>query len=480
LLFVTPLMPTITSLGSGSGLDLESLVSKLVSAERIPITQLSAKTNSLKTELSAFGKVQSSLAALRDAASRLTKPDTWGGSQATSSDATAVTASAGSGAAVGTVQVEVRQLASAQTLAGTTPYASASTVVGEGSLTIQLGSWGDDGNGSPSFIDKAGSAAITVTIGPGQDTLAGIRDQINAAGAGVNASIINDANGARLVLRSSETGASNGFRIDATGGLTDLGYDPRNGVSQMVQTLPAQNARAVLNGIDVSSETNTLKSAIDGLNITLLKMTQFPASVTVSQDKDAIRKAISDFTSAYNAVNALLREQTKYDSASKSAGVLQGDATANGLQAQLRGIMGGSSSLGGAFARLAQVGIDPGSDGNLTTSASKLDTALTDTDSLKQLFMGLDSGNAGNSGFAQRIRSYVDGALGTEGRLTSRQSGLQKLIDNNGKRADALEDRVAQVEVRLRARYSALDAEVGKLNSLSSYVSQQMAQLNKN
>ncbi|RYE69139.1 MAG: flagellar hook protein, partial [Oxalobacteraceae bacterium] len=222
-------MATITSAGIGSGLDIESLVSKLVAAERAPITQLTKKTDSLKTELSTFGKVQSSLATLRDAAAKLTAPASWGGTLATSSD-TAVSVSAGSGAAIGNVSVDVKKLAQSQTLVSGTPFASGTTTVGQGSLTITLGAWASDADGNVTgFTDKAGATAITVDIGDGKDTLAGIRDAINAAGAGVTAAIVNDATGARLTLRSAASGETNGFRIEGTGALSDLGYDPRIG-----------------------------------------------------------------------------------------------------------------------------------------------------------------------------------------------------------------------------------------------------------
>jgi flagellar hook-associated protein 2 len=150
-----------------------------------------------------------------------------------------------------------------------------------------------------------------------------------------------------------------------------------------------------------------------------------------------------------------------------------------GLQNQLRSIIGGTTSLAGSIGRLAQIGLEPGSDGNLTVSDTKLNTALGDLDSVKKLFMGLDSTDSANSGFAQRIRSYIDGALSTDGRVSSKQAGLQKLIDNNNKSIDKLEDRAALTEARLRARYTALDTQMAKLNGLSNYVTQQMAQLNK-
>jgi flagellar hook-associated protein 2 len=471
-------MATISSAGIGSGLNVDDLVSKLVATERTPITQLAKRTEGLKTELSSYGKIQSTLSTLRDAASKLTTPATWSGTLATSSDPTAVSVSAGAGAAIGNVSVEVKALAQSQTLVSGTPYASSTTTVGQGSLTITLGAWGKDVDGNDTFTDKAGATPVTIEIGEGKDTLAGIRDAINAANAGVTASIVNDATGSRLTLRSTASGETNGFRIDAGGGVADLGYDPRIGVTSMIQTLPAQNARALINGIEVSSESNTLKEAIDGLNITLLKTSTVPASIAVSQDKDSIKKLITDFTTAYNAVNALLREQTKYDAAAKTAGPLQGDSTAVGLQNQLRSIMGGTTSLAGSIGRLAELGLEPGSDGNIKVTESKLNAGLSDLDSVKKLFMGLDGTDSSNDGFAQRIRSYIDGALNSDGRLSSRQTGLQKQIENNGKRSSELEDRVAMTEARLRARYSALDTQMASLNNLSSYVTTQMAKLN--
>jgi flagellar hook-associated protein 2 len=482
-------MATITSAGIGSGLDIESLITKLLSVERVPITQITQKTDGLKTELSAFGKTQSALSSLRDAAAKLTNIDTYGGSQVTSSDTTAVTATAGSGAAVGNVSVAVSQLATAQTLVGPT-VASSTTSLGQGSITIQLGSYGTDATGNPTFTDKADASPITVNIGAGGDQLGQVRDAINAAKAGVQASIVTDATGSRLVISGANTGAANGFKIsvnDADGnsgdatGLSALAYDPVAGVSQLIQAVPAANARALLNGVEISSATNSLTEALNGINVTLLKVTSAPVTISVGQDKDAIRKAITDFTTAYNAVNALLRDQTKYDAATKTAGVLQGDSTAVGLQNSLRGIIGGQTSLGGALSRLANIGIQAGTDGNLTVDSAKLDTGLANLDGIKKLFAGVDNtaGTGGaNDGFGVRIRTFIDQVLGTDGRVTNRQSGLQKEIDNNAKQQATLEDRVTLTETRLRARYTALDAEITKLNGLSSYVTQQIAASN--
>lgn len=479
-------MATISSLGLGSGLDVESIITKLMAVEQQPINDINKRTDGLKTKLSTYGQIQSGLSSLRDAAAKLTSPDTWAGTKATSSDTSAISVTAGTGASVTSASISVSQLAAAQTLASTT-FSSATASVGQGSITIELGSWATDANGAPTFTGKPGTTAVTVNIGSGQDQLTQIRDQINGANAGVTAAVVTDATGSRLTLTSRNTGETNAFRVtvnDADGnagdasGLSQLAYDPSVAVSQMSLSLPAANARAILNGLPISSESNSLASAIDGLNIILLKTTP-PVSISVTQDVDAIKKAVTDFTTAYNAINQLLRNQTKYDSASKTAGPLQGDSAAVGLNNRLRGIAGGVTSLGGSLTRLSDVGLAPGSDGNLPAAGTQLDKALTNLSDLKQFFMGVDSTNDSNSGFAVRVRSMVDQVLSIDGTVSTREKGIQNQIDSNNKSVDSLTQRSAATETRLRAQYAALDTKMSQLSNLSSYLTQQLAQLNK-
>lgn len=478
-------MATITSAGIGSGLDIESLISKLVSAERTPIIQLQSSTTKLQTQLSSYGKVQSALATMRDAAAKLTRPDTWGGSVASSSDAASVTVSATTATgAASSVAVQVSRLASAQSVASKVLPASPAAI-GQGSITIELGAWNTD---QTEFTAKDGLTAITIEIGEGEDQLSQIRDKINAARPGVVASIVTDSSGSRLVMRSSETGEANGFRVsvnDADGGsgddagLSALAFDPTAGITSMTQKLAAGNAVAKLNGLDISSATNNLSGVVDGLNITLLRTTTGDVNLSVGPDKEGIKKAVTEFATAYNAMSQLLRDQTKAvpptkgSTTASQSGPLQGDSTVISLQSQLRSLAGTSTTLGGSLTRLSDIGLEPGTDGALKTNTTKLDAALGNLDNLKQLFMGVDTGNTDNNGIAQKIRSFGDQALGTDGRLTSRQTGLQTRISGNSKREDEMEARVALTETRLRARYTALDTQMAKLTSLSSYVSQQ-------
>ncbi|WAC72546.1 flagellar filament capping protein FliD [Roseateles sp. SL47] len=466
-------MATITSTGLGSGLQVEDIVAKLVAVEKQPITDLQTRTDTLKTQISAYGKIQSAFSSMRDAAGKLTTPATWAALTATSSDTSMATVTAGSGSGAGSYAVSVTQLAAAQSLASTSM--SSTATVGAGTLTFELGQWGDAAQ--TSFTSKSGTSAVSVTISA-TDTLANVRDKINASGAGVLASVVTDATGSRLVIRSASTGEANGFRITATdadgnnsdaSGLSALAYDPTAGIKSLTQNAAAADAKLTINNLDIVSSTNVIENAVDGLSINVLKKGDL--TVTVGQDKDSVKKAITDFVTSYNSLMTMLRENTKYDDTNKVAGTLQGDSTAVNLQAQLRNITSGGSTLGGAYARLSDLGLNIGTAGTITVDDSKLSSALGHISDLKQLFMGTDSTNAANNGIATRWRALADQVTGMDGSITTRTSGLQSRVTANNKRADELNDRAANYEKRIRAQYTALDTQMAKLNDMSSYVS---------
>jgi len=476
-------MPTITSLGIGTnGLNLEDLLAKQVAAESQPISDLQDKTKTLQTKLSAYGQIQSSMSTLQSALQALTNPGTWNAVVANSSESSAVSVSAADGASAGNVSVSVTKLATAQTLSSST-YANTTDAVGGGSLTIQLGQWSTD----QSSFTAGSSSPVTINIADGS-SLTSIRDQINAAGAGVTASIVTDSSGSRLVLRGANTGLSQGFKITASdndgdsgdaSGLSALAFDPSSGVNSMTQKVAAGNATANVNGLDIESESNTLKTVVDGLTINLLKANS-SATLSVTQNSDGIKAAINTFVSAYNAMAQLFATDTKYQQTSAkdgTAGPLQGDSTAVGLQYLMRNAAGSSTSLGGAFTRLADIGLDPQKDGTLKVDTTKLTNALANTSDLKSFFMGTDSGNAGNSGLGQQLLTFANTALSFDGQIKNAQTGLQSRIDQNNTRADQLQAHLDLFSQRLRDRYNALDTQMSQLNSLSTYVEQQLAAL---
>ena len=476
----------ITSLGIGSGLDANSIITQLVAIERRPISQLQTASNKLQTQISAYGQVQAGLDALKTKSEALAKASTFDGVLTTSSDASSVGVKAGTGAQAGSYAVEVLQLATAQSVASQS-FASAQATLGAGTVRIELGALsGDDTKPSgKAFTASGGDDIIDLTVGA-DDTLAQLRDRINEAKKGVSASIVNDASGARLVLRSTQTGEDHAFRITATptdptapGALADLNYEPEQDevANPMTLAVAAGNAQAMFNGIEVTSSSNTLTNVVDGLTLTFSKVTTAPVTVTTAQDTGSMKKAVQEFASAYNDVRKLLANQTQYDDKNRVAGVLQGDSAARAVQAQLRNLLGGNAGTSTTFARLADIGFDLQSDGTIKTIDTKLDAALAKPTELKKLFAATDPANAGSDGFAVRLKKLA--ADLNDGILSSRKTGVETRIKSNSKRQEALGDRVDKVEARLRAQYTALDKKMGQLNALSSYVTQQVNAFNR-
>ncbi len=471
-------MAAISSPGIGSGLDVNSIVTQLVAIERRPITLLQQQATSVQSKLSIYGQLQSKLSALRDAAAALGQSGTWGQTLGASSDPASVGVTTGAATRAGSYQVQVTALAAAQSNATAARYASVDAVLGEGTLQIQLGSWS-----GTSFTAKAGAASVLLTIGPGAQTLAQVRDAINASNSGVTASVLSDASGARLVLRSAATGAVNGFRIGATdsgvGGLSALAFDPQNGISTMTLAQAAADAQATIDNLPVTSASNTLAGVIDGITLTLSKLTTAPVQINATADTDAIRKKIDTLVAAYNEVNSLLAVQTKYDDATKIAGALQGDSAALGIRSQLRTMLGVTSGASSVFSRLSEIGFDVKTDGSISLSAGKLTSGLANLAEITRLFSNSDPVTPANDGIATQLRRLTDRMLAFDGTVQSHTEGLRHKLDLNQDRQDRLENRVTRVEARLRAQYAVLDAQMNQLTGLSNYVQQQIANWNK-
>ncbi|MEQ1806755.1 MAG: flagellar filament capping protein FliD, partial [Burkholderiaceae bacterium] len=304
---------------------------------------------------------------------------------------------------------------------------------------------------------------------------------------GVVASVLSDSSGARLVLRSSSPGASNAFRIsvaDSDGndgdgvGLSALAFDPSVGILTMAQALAAANASATLNNLPITSESNTLTDVLDGMTLTLNQVTSGPVQLSAALDTPALRKSIDVFVTAYNDLNKMLADQTKLGSAEQNATSLHGDSAAVAIRNQLRQLLGATSSASSTFARLSEAGFDVQRDGSITLNETKITSALANPVEARKVFGNVDALVSANNGIATRIRSMADQLLGSDGTIGTRSDGLRRNIDLNQDRQERLENRIAQVEKRLRAQYTALDRQMAQLNSLSGYITQQLTVFN--
>jgi flagellar hook-associated protein 2 len=444
---------SISSPGIGSGLDVNSIVSQLVALERRPIELLQAQKTKLTTQMSSFGLLQSYMANLQSAAGVLAKADLWAKNIASTSDPSAVGVSAQATAVPGNYSIDVLSLATAQSLSTGAGAITDAANMGAGTLTI-----------------TRGSTAVPITIADGTSLVA-VRDQINAAKAGVSAAIIQDSSGPRLVLSGSDTGAANAVSVAVTGAngqLAALAYP-----GGMTQDRAAADAVFKINGLQLSSPKNSLSGVVDGLNLTLSKLTTSPVQVTVGDDTASMKKSITDFVSAFNDIAKYLSAQTRYDEATKVAGALQGDRSAVGLQNQLRSLLQQTSPASQTYQRLGDLGLELQRDGTIKLDTAKLDAAMADPEEVSKAFSTL------KTGFGQRFKTFADSVLGTDGLVTTRSNGLRDSIARNDKDQQRVEDRVARVQARLLKQYSALDASLNQLNGLGSFVSQQITNWNK-
>lgn len=382
-------MSTITSTGLGSGLDITDLVTKLVEAEKTPQSSLLTKQETtLNAKISALGSFKSAISSFQASLSALNRPSTFDTLSASSSNESILTASALSNADPGNYQIKVGQLASSHSLASAS-YANADDVIGTGSFTIQLGTYSAD---KSSFTANPDQGALTLNIDSTNNTLTGIRDAINDADAGVTAAVVYDGSGYRLAI-SSESGAANAMRISATStdGLEVLNYNEtdHDSATSLAQTQAAEDAELTINGLPVTSASNSVTKALKGVTLDLQQaQPDTTIKVSIKQDTSALTETLQSFVDAYNELQSTLKEVASYDVETQTASALFGDITVNSTMSKLRaGLNASVPGLTGSIDTLLDVGISLGSDGTFSLSTSKLEAALTsDPTGVKGLF----------------------------------------------------------------------------------------------
>ena len=388
----------LSSAGIGSNLDIEGIISKLMSVEQQPLTKLARTEASYQAKLSGFGMLKGAMSAFQTATKELANPAKFQSVKAAIGDTAIASASGSASAKPGTYSLEVTQLAKSQKLVAA-GVASDATPIGMGVISFDLGtiSGGTLTNGvySGAAFASTGAGVKTVTIDATNNSLAGMRDAINKAGIGVTAKIVNDGSGTpyRLSLTNDKTGANSAMKISVADTAPDTGlsnllnHDPA-GTQKLNQTAAPQDAKFIVDGIAVTKPTNTVTDVVDGLTLNLTKETTAPTSITITRDTAAIKDSISGFVKAYNEIASNLRDSSAYNPSAKTAAVLNGEASVRGMQSQIRAVLstpvaGGTTVLNS----LAQAGITMQKDGTLAIDNTKLDKAVAaNFDDLGALF----------------------------------------------------------------------------------------------
>ncbi|MBU1237179.1 MAG: flagellar filament capping protein FliD [Gammaproteobacteria bacterium] len=440
-------------------LDVPALVSQLMAIERQPIDKLEAKITDYESKISSFGTLKSLVSTLQSSLTTLSSK--FSAYSATSSDTNVFSASADSNAVSGNYTLAVTSLARAQSLVAV-GQTSSTTAITAGASTV-------------TFV--VGGTTTDVTIGAGA-SLEDIRSAINAADVGVSATIVNDGSGApfRLALAATETGAGNAvssITIQSGGDSTLnglLAYNPTSnppGTATLTQAVAAADAAFTVNGIAITSASNTVTDAIQGVTLTL-KTTTTSATLNVARDTEGIVDAASTFIEDYNALVSQLKSRSAYASATETTPVLAGDGTVRLMLDQLRSIFS-TAATGGTLSYLAEVGISVQSDSSLKMDSATLTNAMAnDFSDVTNLFTSA-------SGFTTRLDSWATSVLQTDGVIDVRVGTLNDSIDNYNEQIDRLEARMAAIEQQYTISYTNLNVLLASMDNLSTYLTSQFS-----
>ncbi|UUY07170.1 flagellar filament capping protein FliD [Pseudomonas sp. J452] len=573
-------------LGVGSGIDIDSIVTALVNAEKAPKTlQLDRLEKVTTSRFSALGTLKGSLSSLQATIQGLSKASVFETRTASSSSSSVLTAKAAASADAGKYSMQVQQLASSSKVALQSVSSTSGTTFNSGKLTI-----------------SAGSSSIEVDVTAANNTLSGLRDSINEEGksAGISATIVTDASGSRLVLSSNKTGAGNDITVAATQdgvttgtvALTTQSFQPSaslqlpsfaagatstfkagaleitagsvslnvavndgdsmeairdaintagsgQGVSATIETdssgarlvlsstngtalevsasstggatgtneltslnpasgvvatssgpnsttgaggviSKAQSAILYVDGLQVTSDSNTVTTAIDGLTLNLVSaqssadlLAGKTVDVTVGVDKGTVKSNVQKFVDAYNSLISTVGQLSAVvpvTDGTPVTGPLVGDVTVRGLMSGIRGELVKMTGPDGARA-LAELGITTQKDGTLKIDDTTLSAALDSN------FEGVAEYFSGSNGLMTRLESNVSNYLKSDGVLDQRTKSLSGTLANIDDQREALDMRIEKVQARLVAQYSAMDSLVARLQKTSESLTSQLASL---
>jgi flagellar hook-associated protein 2 len=388
----------VKSLGAGSGVDSANIIKQLKEIEKAgPQARIDAKKLKAETQISDFGLISSSLTALKTAATALTDKEGFFSKSATYTPSEAFApVKLDTKVASGTYAFDIAQIAKAQSLSSG-KFNSLTDPVGTGTLTFELGSWTD--SGSTNFELDGTKTGASVTIDSSNNTLQGLRDAINKASFGVQASVIKDGTGYRLALTAA-SGQNNQLRITASEDGGAPSNDDNTGLSRFIfnqttkqlgEDQKGQDAKFTVNGLNLSRDKNKIDDVVEGFTFQLTKGDPGKVvSVTISDDKAFAEEKVRAFVDAYNTFLSATKPAFAYDEEKQKYGSLAGDSLGKSVLTSVKSIIAaGIPGLEGAnTTALTNVGIRTSiTDGTLQINETDFRKAFdTNFEGLQRLF----------------------------------------------------------------------------------------------
>ena len=455
-------MASISALGVGSGLDLSGLVDQLQEAERQKLVPILEQQSAQKTKISAYGRLQSAMDRVQTSIAALNDASTFAQQKSTVTGE-GVLASAGETANAGRYDITVSQLARSGSVASNSVALEQELTTVATELTLEFGATYNDDGEFNSGADPLSSKTIKLAA---NSTLADIRDQINAdKELGVTASIVNDGTGYRLALSSKETGKD--ASLVGFSGLAELTMDDAT-------LRPGQDAELNVNGIAITSNTNRVEGAIQGVTLDLTAASESPVTLVIERDEESLRGAIDEFVKNYNEMKSTVGRMTAFNGEGETSGELVGDRTVRTIENRLRRDI--TESLGGGdISRLSQLGIEIDVRGRLTVDDAKLGDAVANNPEGLSAFFASDSKEAG---FAGRLNATLESITADSGIIQSSVNSAEQRIESLDQRKLRMESSIERSVERYRKQFAQLDGMLAQMNSMSEYLFQQFSMLN--
>lgn len=464
---------TVSSLGAGSGLDLNGLLTSLMQAEQQPLLVMQKKEASYQARISALGSLKGALSSLQTAAqafiptSGQSTTEKFATYRATVGDTTLATATATTGAGATSYTLANIVLAKAEQIRKTGfTLPSATDGSADGTLTIKVGT----------------GTAVDVSV-KGGSTLADVRDAINASTAGITASIINNGTADYLTLTAKDSGQANQITISSSTANAapnvwgDFDYSPGTSGTpgtpytnnSWTEQQEAKSASVEVNGLTITSNSNTISTAISGVTLNLVKDSTTGTTLTVSKDTaGSLTSALTAFVKAYNEAAKSMKDLGFYNADTKTAGALQGDSTLRGAQNQVRNLLQSKAGGTSAYQTLSDLGVALQKDGSLKLDSAKLNKAIeSDYEGVSKLVSTLGT----------TVKDGLESLVGTTGNISSATDSANRMIKELGKRESALLDRLDTIKARYTKQFAALDSLISGMNKTSAYLTQQLANL---
>ncbi|MBC0855565.1 flagellar filament capping protein FliD [Pantoea stewartii] len=463
-------MASISSLGAGTNLDLNTLYDNLQSAEEAQLTPITTQQASYNAQLTAWGVVQSSMSKLQTAAAALQNASSIATTKVTSTN-TAFTATLASNAAAGNYSVEVDQLAASQSLLSKSA-SSETAQLGDSSMASRTITISQPGQKSP----------LTVTLNQNQTSLTAIRDAINQQQGSVNASVImaND-NTYYLSLTARDSGTANEMTVSTNDSTLAqyVNYSSGGSNNGMTEQVAAQDAQIKVNGLSITRSSNIVTDAPEGVTLNLNKVnTGSPETLSIASDTSPMSTAIQTYVDAYNSLQKTIADQTNYtpvqagQAQSADNGDLLGDNTLMNIQTSLRSQF--SDPQSGNIQELSQLGITQDDKGDLTVDSTKLNNALTNQPADVLAFL---TGDGKTTGFATEVTNNLNQMLASNGTISNATTGINTSLKQLSDQYNTVNDQITTIMAQYKTEFTNLSTLVSSMTQTGNYLAAQFAKM---